>query len=87
MASRRLRQLAHVVSPALTAGGDEKKPEGGASAMRVVPSRQGHQVSSDPSRTASGSAAKFMQNDAPTPTVSEQRLAGNPQKTSPGKVL
>ena len=42
--------------------------------MKVVPTRQGHQVSG-PTRTghgSGGSAAKFMENDAPTPTHAEK---------------
>ena len=50
-----------------TASGAETK-------MKVVPTRQGHQVSG-PTRTghgSGGSAAKFMENDAPTPTHAEK---------------
>eukprot|EP01045_Picozoa_sp_COSAG04_P037909 COSAG04_NODE_9907_length_822_cov_0.658368_2_plen_121_part_00 len=46
---------------------------GAETKMKVVPTRQGHMVSG-PTRTGhgSGSAAKFMENDAPTPTHAEK---------------
>eukprot|EP01043_Picozoa_sp_COSAG02_P024910 COSAG02_NODE_1380_length_12986_cov_13.843563_9_plen_324_part_00 len=62
---RRLQQ----VRCQLVLASDEEATSGG---MRVVPSRQGHKVSSSGSRRPSSSAVRYMENDAPNPTHAEK---------------
>ena len=66
---QRLHQIQRQLVQSVAAGDEEAE-----GTMKVVPSRQGHMVSG-PTRTghgSGGSAAKFMQNDAPTPSHAEK---------------
>jgi putative heme iron utilization protein len=69
-AHRRLGQVHRQLAAADGTAGPADSEEAGG--MRVVPSRQGHQVSSFPTRRPSGSAARFMENDAPTSSHAEK---------------